>query len=484
MENSKSRRKFIRSSAVIGGFFLARPAFSGIISLEKVNTTSFKSEIELFFEACESGNLEHVKEMLSINPGLLYAKNRQWQSSFTVSKINNQTMISDYLKSVGYKTDIHESALELDWDRYNELIGKDNNYPEHLVNKEHPMGGTAMWAAAAGGAGSSMWRIYGANGDPNLISNQNGASSPLQKALEFHELTRAEITAAAILSNNTDPNPSLNSALPPLHIAAMRGSVDLVEMLIRLGANVNQFDNQGKTAADLASYYGQEKTFQLLTNHNIINRTCRTSRYAYNASGETYKKPDMTGFSLNEQGSLVGSAHRNLDLVKKTIKKSMALAHSIATTSESAIEAGAHMGNREMVEVLLNAGAPYSLPTAVFMNDFETVKKYLDEDPNRIHERGAHDFALLWYSVISGGNIDMAKLLIDHGAKVEEQHFLGTTALHWSCFKGPIELVEFFVENGANVNRIGRKFELNGETPLQSTSDGKIKDYLKSKGAK
>ena len=73
---------------------------------------------------------------------------------------------------------------------------------------------------------------------------------------------------------------------------------------------------------------------------------------------------------------------------------------------------------------------------------------------------------------------------MERGAKVEEQHFLGTTALHWACMRGPMELVELLVENGANVNRRGRKFNDEGATPLQSTRDEKIADYLRSKGAK
>ena len=40
---------------------------------------------------------------------------------------------------------------------------------------------------------------------------------------------------------------------------------------------------------------------------------------------------------------------------------------------------------------MLEHGAPYSLPTAVMKNDMPRVKQLLDEDPLRIHERGAHD---------------------------------------------------------------------------------------------
>ena len=75
------------------------------------------------------------------------------------------------------------------------------------------------------------------------------------------------------------------------------------------------------------------------------------------------------------------------------------------------------------------------------------------------------------------------ELLINNGAKIEDQHFLGTTALHWACFRSPIEMVEMLVENGADVNRVGRKFKAVGEKPLDISKDEKIINYLKSKGA-
>ncbi|MEM7258405.1 MAG: ankyrin repeat domain-containing protein, partial [Pseudomonadota bacterium] len=106
----------------------------------------------------------------------------------------------------------------------------------------------------------------------------------------------------------------------------------------------------------------------------------------------------------------------------------------------------AHMGRKELAAFLLKSGAPYSLPTAVMMGDYTTVKRLLNEDPERIHERAAHDFALLWYPIIGQCDLDMMQLLLDKGAKVEEQHYLGTTALHWACIRGPIELTELLLE--------------------------------------
>jgi len=56
--------------------------------------------------------------------------------------------------------------------------------------------------------------------------------------------------------------------------------------------------------------------------------------------------------------------------------------------------------------------------------------------------------------------------------------------LHWACLRGQLNVVELLVENGADVNRVGRKFKASGESPLQMTKDDKISDFLRSKGAR
>jgi ankyrin repeat protein len=437
-----------------------------------------------FLHACAKGDTAKVKHLLSEKPAMLSAADRTGKTGFVLALLAGHRETAQCLKEAGYETDLHEAALEQDWERFEALSAEENEATMAKVNADHPIGGTAMWAAAAGGAGSSIWRIYSKCGEPDANPRASGGSTPLQQALRYPDLATAELTAATLIGNNADPNPPANADLPPLHIAAERGSAELVEMLIRLGADVHRTDHKGRTAAQVADRTGQEHVWQLLQEHQQIARTCRTSRAAFNADGEIYESPDFESISLFSRSTLVGLAHSQLDKVQKEVAADPKLAHSVATTGEKAVEAAAHMGRRDLADILLRQGAPYSLPTAVMFNDFTTVKRLLDEDPNRIHERGAHDFALLWYPIIGKCELDMMQLLLDRGAKVEEQHFLGTTALHWACMRGPVELAELLIEYGADVNRAGRKFSADGQKPLDVVKDEKIRDFLISKGAK
>lgn len=436
-----------------------------------------------FLLACAQGNTEKVRHLLLKNPHLLSVADPNGRSGFVLALLAGHRITADFLKEEGYQTDLHEAALDLDWERFEALAAEKNAATISRVNADHAIGGNAMWAAAAGGAGTDMWRVYSKCGDPNATPRGAAGSTALQKALRYPELNIAELTAATLLANAANPDPASNADLPPLHLAAQRGSLELTDMLIRLGADPTRSDQDGKTAAQLAEKAGHQATWELLQQHDRISRTCRTSRSAYTADGQTYQLPDLEPIPLFDRSQLVGLSHFNLEEVKKSLANDPRLAHSTATTSEKGIEASAHMGRKDLVNLFLDHGAPYALPTAVMLNDVTTVKRLLQEDPNRIHERGAHDFPLLWYPIIGNCPLGMMQLLLDSGARIAEQHYLGTTALHWACRRDSIELVELLVEKGADVNRVGRKFNAAGQRPLELTKDEKIIAFLRSRGA-
>ncbi len=473
-----SRREFLKLgtiASVIGYMPLSLQAF---------NSAALSGGRKRFLEACIKGDSAAVEKMLQRDKELLLAKDNQGRGGFALALLAGRRATAEIIKKYGYLPDLHETVLALDWERYEQLVGEEAASTASLINADHPLGGCAMWAAAAGGAGADIWRVYAKSGDPNCNPREKAGTTALQKALRYPDLKTAEITAASLLSNDANPDPVQNAGLPPLHIAAERGSLELTEMLVRLGAAVGQKDQKGRTAAQLAEKSGHHKVWEMLQNHHQIARTCRTSRAAYDRDGRRYEAQDISDIPLYLRGRFVGQAHGNLEYVQKELKAEPRMVHSVATTSEKCIEACAHTGRKKVVEHLLKYGAPYSLPTAVLLNDYTTVKRLLDEDPDRIHERGAHDFALLWYPVLGQCDLDMTQLLLDRGAAVEQQHYLGTSALHWAAMRGPIELVELLLENGADVNRSGRKFRAEGQRPLQMTKDEKIADYLRTKGAR
>ena len=367
----------------------------------------------------------------------------------------------------GYQPDVHEAALALDWPRFEPLA---EAAPGSLA-RPHPIGGSAMAAAAIGGAGSEIWRVYRYGADPDARPNGPTSKSPLRLALEYPLLETAELTAATLVGNGARPDPEEADGVSPLHVAAARGSRDLVEMLVRLGADPEARDRDGMTPRERAAAAGHRDVAELLVRHREIPRTCTSSRRAYDVDGRPYQAADLGAFSLLTIQKTVGAAHFDRDATRRTVEAYPDLAKAVASTTEGAVEACAHTGQIAIVDDLLARGAAYSVATATVRGDVRRVRELLGEDPRRVHERGAHDFALLWYPVIAGGHLELAELLLDAGAEVERQHRLGTTALHWAARGGQLDMAALLCERGADVDRIGRQFGGVPQTPLELARD-------------
>ena len=447
------------------GSFQAAAVLTMAPSVLRADADSRPSQMKDFFQAIADGELEVVRRLLDEAPQLLGRAGTDGRSPFAVSLLHRRLEIAELLRGRGYEPDLHESALALDWPRFESLARQ----APHKVNQVHAIGGTAMHAAAAGGAGSSIWRVYAQGGTPNVVS----PSSPtaLQVALQFPDLEIAERSAAGLLSNGADPSAVGAGASPPLHLAASRGSLDIVAMLIRMGAVPDARDSRGRTAAQVAEESGHVAVARLLVDPRRIPRDHSTSRRAYGPDGKIYQAPDMSGISVLDQVDFVGAAHGRIDVLRQKLAQTPSLAHSVSTTTESAVEAGAHMGRRDIVDLLLEAGAVYALPTAVMCSDTKRVRELLAEDPKRVHERGAHDFPLLWYPVIGDTSVDMLDFLVRAGAEVEQQHHLGVTALHQAAGRGRLDMVAYLLEAGADPKRVGRKFGSGSRTPLQEAEE-------------
>lgn len=468
------RRTFLTGHLV--GAALAAITVGRPLTAREVPTTRFLA-------AVHAGDLERVRESLGTDPGLIHARDEAGRSAFAVALLAGHPGVADLLRERGHEPDLVESALALDWERF-ETLAKAT--PE-AVNQDHPVGGSALYAAALGGAGTSIWRPYAFGADPNRDPLGRRGFTPLRAALEHGDLAIAELTAATLVGNGADPNGLQPGGSSPLHAAAARGSLALTEILIRKGAALTARDARGRTPLDLAEEKGHRAVAKLLREHRRIPRDHSTSRWAYTVDGSPYRPPDLSAFSVVTRSQVVGAAHFDLEGTRTRVERHPELARAVATTTEAAVEACAHTGRLPIVDLLLEHGAPCSLPTAVMRDDLARAKELLEEDPLRIHERGAHDFALLWYPVIGGGLLEMAELLLSRGAEVERQHHLGTTALHFAARSGQREMAALLLEHGADPDRRGRKFGGEAQSPLALALEAghdEVVKLLRERGAK
>lgn len=460
----RDRRTFLKTATLATGMTLLGGAWrSGHASERGVGSGP---TVDAFLRAVGDGDVSAVEAALARQATLAHAQDAEGRSAFALALLAGHPSVGDVLVQAGFAPDLHESALAGDWERFSTLA---EAAPEQ-VDADHAIGGSVMLAAARGGAGTQIWRAYAAGAHPNVNPRGANGMTPLRAAFEFPDRVTAEMSAATLLANGADPNVPTANGDTPLHAAARRGATDLVEYLLRKGARTDVRNGAAHTPLEAARDANATAAIRLLQREASLLRHHSTSRIAYDAEGRPYRAPDLSAFALAETGRVVGAAHGDFDTVRAAIEDDPRLAHARATTTEGAVEASAHMGRTEMVSYLLERGAPYALPTAVVRGDAARVTALLEEDPLRVRERGAHDFPLLWYPVIGGERIDMMERLLAFGADIEESHWMGTTALHYAALGGQADMVAFLLDRGANVMRVGRKFDPAGQTPLQLAS--------------
>lgn len=153
-------------------------------------------------------------------------------------------------------------------------------------------------------------------------------------------------------------------------------------------------------------------------------------------------------FPHDEIEELVLAAHRDLETVEEIIEENPSyvnIPHEWGDgDTESAIQAAAHVGRRDIAEYLLENAGEYEIEVAAMMGDEAEVEAQLDALPELADRRAAHDIHVLAHAAIHG-EVGVAELLYAHGAEEGYDEALITAARH-----GQQEFAEWLVEHGAS----------------------------------
>ena len=117
----------------------------------------------------------------------------------------------------------------------------------------------------------------------------------------------------------------------------------------------------------------------------------------------SWKNPQINKQLLQD---FVIFAHTDVDMVKKLLVKEPGLAVASinwgAADWESGLGAAAHMGNREMADVLLQAGARMDLFCAAMFGQLDVIQAFLKLQPKLIDAKGPHGFSLHFHAQVGG----------------------------------------------------------------------------------
>ena len=117
----------------------------------------------------------------------------------------------------------------------------------------------------------------------------------------------------------------------------------------------------------------------------------------------SWKRPQLNRLLVQD---FVVFAHTDLDMVKKLLVKEPALVLASinwgAGDWESGLGAAAHMGRRDIVAVLLEAGARIDIFCAAMLGMTDVVKAFLTLQPKLIDAKGPHGFSLHFHAQVGG----------------------------------------------------------------------------------
>lgn len=239
----------------------------------------------------------------------------------------------------------------------------------------------------------------------------------------------------------------------PLHVAVMKGDIELTMLLIEKGADVNATDKAGKTALESITDY----SWKLPLKYQPIVDLLKT----HGASGEgMIAVPDDA-----KERRLVNSVKKgDASIVKYWLNQS---ANPVAwvedeNSEKPLIMIACEMGHLDVVKALVDAGADISvddgddrsvLYAAAFANQLDTVKFLLANgaDPNE-QLKGPIIAAIV------NNNVSMMEALLDAGADVrlqrEDEFALLATPLQAAAFYGYLEPVRLLLDRGSEINEI------------------------------
>jgi ankyrin repeat protein len=172
------------------------------------------------------------------------------------------------------------------------------------------------------------------------------------------------------------------------------------------------------------------------------------------------------------------AAHGNFAAVKELLAAQPVLLNArFQDFNETALEAAAHTGQREIAQYLLDAGAPLTICAAAMLGRTEDVAAFLASDPTLANSAGAHGIPLLFHVALSG-KTEIADLLVAHGGGDG-----ASPALNAAAPRGHRAMVAWLLAHGADPNTPN----FQGKLPMRLALDNgqtEIADLIREHGGR
>lgn len=206
----------------------------------------------------------------------------------------------------------------------------------------------------------------------------------------------------------------------------------------------------------------------------------RVKNPLHSASG-TQKKPALPAELVYD---FVRLAHTDLNRVKEMLLSEPGLVNATwdwgGGDFETALGGATHMGNRAIVDYLLQHGARKDIYCSSVLGEVEVLKAQVAVDPSIVNVPGPHGLSLL-YHVAIGGSVEIASIVKPH---LKNPAGECNRALQVAAREGHLPMTKWLLSNGVNDPNIP---DFTGNTPLQIAEKKgytSVAEYLKGHGGK
>ncbi|RVE74379.1 hypothetical protein OJAV_G00021360 [Oryzias javanicus] len=273
---------------------------------------------------------------------------------------------------------------------------------------------------------------------------------------------------ALLLEMGAAVDGTTDSGMTPLCLAAAAGHADIVSLLCKKGAKVGHADKNGQCALVHAALRGHAEIITFLLGQDWGEEVSSDPQ-------QHHSNESMTGKRQAAQQAVTAAAsvgHAQvvkslLDLKDEQLAVQMDVPDSL--WGETVLSAAAGRGRTEMCALLLERGARLEIPnrrgmvpllSAAKHGHTQVVELLLKQgaDINVSDKQGRNALIL----AAAEGHTSTVELLMLKGAALSSADQEGLTALSWACMKGQKGVVQLMVEAGADLNQPDRQ----GRTPL------------------